>query len=353
MPLSLLSYDVSPLTPDLDVQITQELGLTDRQSFFLDNEQTSCPPPLPKWIDARKAEKWLKRASFLTQFYGRDKAVTNRISRLWNCCSDFFLYADKESGEIQARPSRCMDKLCPICAPVRSARMRSKIEYFISQMAHPRLWTFTLKNMPGSPREMKDRIIRCWQLLKRTKLFKGCCKGGVWVCEYTFNISTGTWHFHLHLALDALFMPWEAIRDEWNRITGDSFVVHFHKIQDKAVQASYIASYISEGAEIERMPPGKAFDYLLSMKGSRDWGTFGSAYSKYVPDVDVDQVPHEWEYLGRWSQRMLWVRNWATDKQAFAPYIKAILQCFLIEHDIGAMMDTDYRNLYTGRAAPG
>lgn len=309
-----------------------------RLSLLLDPIQTTSHISLPSFVKPHIREKYLNRVSFLGRFYKRDKWLDKRLERVASCCNDFFIYLDPSEARYHARPARCFDKLCPICHGARSARLRARFEFHARRMKNPRLWTLTLKNYSGDPRPMRDRLIKSFQSLRRTAAFKSNCKGGLWVVEYTYNKTSGTWHFHLHLILDALFMPWESIRDAWKRITKDSFVVHFRKMKNPKAAAAYVAAYVNAIPTLEHLPDKMAYAYLLSMKGARDFGTWGTAYARNLPDLAEDRIPSDWLYVGRWSRRFFWGTPYLEKPHNLDAIERAIVALLCDEHDIGAMM---------------
>jgi hypothetical protein len=57
---------------------------------------------------------------------------------------------------------------------------------------------------------------------------------------------TGLWHVHLHCLLDGSYIDGEAIKAEWWRITGDSFVKDIRRCHDAEHAAHYIIKYITK-----------------------------------------------------------------------------------------------------------
>jgi len=137
--------------------------------------------------------------------------------------------------------------LCPFCAMRRSgkfvAKNLPKVEQVISENRAriPALVTFTVKNGPVLL-ERFNHLRRAHKRLSRRRLDARAGKtstewlkvaGGITSYEFTKK-DEGDWHPHIHaLVMLDDFIDQAKLSQEWEEITGDSFIVDIRRIKGK------------------------------------------------------------------------------------------------------------------------
>lgn len=138
--------------------------------------------------------------------------------------------------------------LCPFCAMRRSgkfvAKNLPKVEQVINENRSliPALVTFTVKNGPNL-QERFNHLRRAHRALNqaRRNAFKGQkhtewskVAGGITSYEFTKK-DEGDWHPHIHaLVMLDDFIDQKALSQEWEEITGDSFILDIRRIRGNA-----------------------------------------------------------------------------------------------------------------------
>lgn len=77
------------------------------------------------------------------------------------------------------------------------------------------------------------------------------------------------WHAHLHVLLEAKYVPWERLRTHWEAVSGGSGV-HIKRIPPSAI-IRYVTKYVTKSD----MPPGDQLAASAALKGVRLFQPFG------------------------------------------------------------------------------
>lgn len=189
--------------------------------------------------------------------------------------------------------------LCPMCAIFRGARtLRNYLERFqVLQGENPQLRaylvTFTVKNGPDLS-ERFDHLAECLRRLhtRRRKYLSGKSKrapyteatkalGAVWSFEVTNN--GNGWHPHCHSIWLCESRPdVNQLQSEWQRITGDSFIVDVRKMYGEPVKSfAEVFKYSLKFSTLDLDSNLHAYEVLCPTKpgrgrvGKRLLGSFG------------------------------------------------------------------------------
>lgn len=101
-------------------------------------------------------------------------------------------------------------------------------------------------------------------------------RGGVYFLEITRNAKTKRWHPHLHVVWDGAYIPQPVVRQFWQEITGDSYIVDLRLLHDANSALGYIAKYVGKPLPKSVYADQEAVvEYLEAIKGRRVFGTFG------------------------------------------------------------------------------
>lgn len=199
--------------------------------------------------------------------------------------------------------------LCPLCAIRRGAKsLKAYLDRFEVIRAEnpslrPFLVTFTVKNGPDLAERFQHLQDSTKRLHKhrRDYLSKGRgwteaakAAGAVWSYEVT-NIGNG-WHPHAHAIWLCEDEPdQQRLRDEWEAITGDSFMVDVRPIgqEDPAEGFSEVFKYAVKFAGLDLEHNVEAWAVL---SGRRLLGSFGAFRGVEVPpeltDEPLDGLPY-------------------------------------------------------------
>lgn len=273
----------------------------------LGDESGNFPTRLERYGKARSRARQM--LAHLGEALPADQGQAERFSksrvRLAGCGEYLCFHHYYTVGKVRlTMASFCKQHLlCPLCAIRRGAKSlkayldRFEVIHAAQPALRPFLVTFTVKNGPELA-ERFDHLHASLQNLHRRRrqwFTKGRgwteaarAAGAVWSYEVT-NIGNG-WHPHAH----AVWLCEEApdqqqLRREWERITGDSFMVDVRPIAqaDPAEGFAEVFKYAVKFAGLELADNVEAWDTL---RGRRLLGSFGVFRGVEVPDELTDEA---------------------------------------------------------------
>jgi len=88
--------------------------------------------------------------------------------------------------------------------------------------------TFTVKNVEHLSDQAVRRPRKLVTKLTRRAYYKKQVRGGLQTIEVT---NTGKWwHPHMHVLMDADYMPKAKLQRDWRELAGDSFIVDIRQV---------------------------------------------------------------------------------------------------------------------------
>jgi hypothetical protein len=189
--------------------------------------------------------------------------IHDYIRVICSCCGDRFDV-----------PLYCGNRFCPVCCFSRSIRIRNRISWLCSNIELKRSEsvkhiTFTIPNQVDLAKMIKH-LVKSFRKLRHTDLWKKHVSGGAFVVEVTGK--PGDWHGHIHSVVQCSYVPWEKLRDSWEKISGGKGV-WISRIPIKAA-VLYLSKYLSKSSVAE----SDMFEVSQSLKGMRFFQPFGSWY---------------------------------------------------------------------------
>ncbi len=170
------------------------------------------------------------------------------IGAIGECCKHHRgqMHTHKECDARVWNKVRCKRRFCPDCARIWSARARSVLLEVARDWRFPSMITLTCRNLPaGDLLRMRTRLDLAFALLRKRSVWKTGhrSKRDLWAYEgvdkrdpdvvkadmelhhgvkaaikssgLTFNSKSKTWHYHLHVAVDCLWMDRVALEHQW------------------------------------------------------------------------------------------------------------------------------------------
>jgi len=129
-------------------------------------------------------------------------------------------------------------------------------------------------------------------------------KGSVRAYEVT-RAKNGEWHPHMHvLALVDEWIDQEKFSEEWNRFTGDSFIVGVRKCTDGIMPA--LLETVKYSAKFSDLKPADILHVHQTLQGKRLVDPSGILRGVNVGDLDEDSLeglsgPYR-DYIARWLE---------------------------------------------------
>lgn len=196
---------------------------------------------------------------------------------------------DDESSATEWRivTDRCHDRLCTVCAAARAWDIRLALYDQLKDKAHS-FATLTLKTSPGEAlKACIDRLYKAFRALRQSPLWVRCVVGGAAFMEVTRGKNGDHWHTHLHLILDATFMPKKELSWAWHAASEGSYIVDIERCGGSAA-ANYVTKYVTKAANGHILRTPELLDeFILAIKGRRTCTTFGDWYGKATLEDDT------------------------------------------------------------------
>jgi len=203
---------------------------------------------------------------------------TARLDRFSNCGRDAWVVQHpNRPRDFRVMANYCRDRYCVPCAAMRGRLLASNLLDAIGDRPI-RMITLTLRSEAGDPlKPLLDRLYQSFARLRRTAFWGEHVTGGAALLEIKFIGRTRRWHPHLHILANGKFVPRGRLAGEWQRITGDSYIVDVRPVRDRGHAAHYLTKYVSKPADPSA---SRSHDLLLELvracHGRRLCSTFGN-----------------------------------------------------------------------------
>lgn len=269
-----------------------------------------------------------------------DRRLYNASMRLAACGTGARFAMDVQRKKVSPFLHRCRHPMCPFCARTRSLHVADQIKALTDHFPRPRHMVLTVKSRRG-PLIGQLRDLRTWfGKLRRSRLWKGAVKGGVYTVEVTINEDTGLWHPHLHILFDGSYIPVRALQKVWHEITGGSEIVWLEEVYNRDGAANELAKYIGKPQRVEAWTLEQIKEYAIAIHGGRMVQTFGNCHGKKVEDEDPEERIPEGAYRVSLSRLMYLAKRGFNTPQTMVLYIAARFK-FLAPyiHNEMAMLD--------------
>lgn len=211
-------------------------------------------------------------------------------------------------GWTETYPLSCGDRLCPICSRRGYARSLNAVMNALQakgiRIAYPKFMTLTI--IAGDDLAQQYRDVRgAWNHLRRQTWFKKACAGGFFVPETTLGPSG--WHVHLHILMEAHYLPREKIQAEWLKLTG-AWNVDIRALYGGTKKAvMYVLKYMLSPPVLDGVSAG---EFRNVMHGKRMLTGFGKFYDvantkKYQGTPDCPRCGSELIIIERTERSVL------------------------------------------------
>jgi hypothetical protein len=249
--------------------------------------------------------------------------MTTTAEAFHDCGEAFIAMMCDECGELNTFDVSCQSKICHKCSGTKAYRTMRRYSRLIDVYENPLRLDLTIENADelrvDDLRELRDKFYNVRDRLesmsyaekrgvvmaadipeqKRARYLSSMAQhrgsmeieGGVYAFETKYTGSSG-WNHHIHMVVDAPYIPQPLLSELWRQETG-SPVVYIKAVTDKKHLENslrYILKYMSKPPSIEAEERfdvlDKAVDYVERLKGFRRWGTFGRMYDVSPEDMN-------------------------------------------------------------------
>lgn len=202
--------------------------------------------------------------------------VDSRVSdSLAKCGKDEWYRTCRNCRTVKAFSYRCSLKFCPKCNWRISRERANVVKHWSLLVKQPKHVVLTRRNSSMISRDLLRHTMKGFAKLRRQKEWKAAT-GGCVSMEVT-NESRG-WHVHLHVLVDARWLPAGILAKRWGALMGQDFAIV--KIQD-CRQFQYlneVTKYVVKASEMSKWPGEEIAAFIGSVRGVRMFAPFGSLY---------------------------------------------------------------------------
>lgn len=156
-----------------------------------------------------------------------------------------FLYCTG-CGHRVSVPIYCGNRFCPICSTPRRRRSARRLNALIKKIrprkpACLKMLTLTIPNTLDVGVGAQT-IVQAFRRLRQRAYWRSHALGGAYVIEITGK--PGSWHVHLHIALEAKFMSWRKLLQMWKAVSPGQGV-YIQNIQSGPL-THYLTKYMTK-----------------------------------------------------------------------------------------------------------
>lgn len=260
----------------------------------------------------------------------------HKLAALYHCGTELSLKEYANGTGIVSGQNCRQHTLCPLCAIVRAAKYwrayREKYLYLLSQCEDLTAYylVLTVKNEDSLPERFNHLEVALRKLIKRrcdaisavngnkrnlcylNSSFAGTV-AGAYSIEIKRGANSGAWHPHANVLLihEATIkqpaLKIDGIKEEWNRLTGDSYICSLQKITTKEAGFREVFKY---ALKFSAMSPADTWLAFTTLYKRRLFGSFGAFRGLQVDDtkVDLSDVPYI-EYLCKYANKNYQLTN--------------------------------------------
>lgn len=287
--------------------VSQELPIdmgnppADEVFTYLEPEETTSPSQDPEAFFHQKQacsdfrhSFWKQKRAAVERCLQQASIPAARRQRFSECGTSAWVLRSKQAPDkYRIRTNRCRDRFCDACSREKQSTICLNLRARLPAGTH-RLVTFTLRSKPEPLTATIKRLYRSFALIRRKPVWSLNVTGGISFMEITRNPTTELFHVHLHVLVGGSFIPLKPLREEWKRITTDSFIIDVRHVGDGHSAAAYVAKYASKAiSSTVWTVPEKLSEAMHSLAGRRTFNTFGTWTKLGLSKPPADD--QEWE----------------------------------------------------------
>ena len=199
------------------------------------------------------------------------------LSRFRTCRSEVWLLCSHERpGVYRFAAACCHSKWCVPCARTRAYRLAANLNAALDTL-RCRFLTLTLRSTDQPLTVLLDFLLKSFRTLRATPLWKERVAGGAAFIEITRGKNLDHWHVHLHALLVGKFLDKAALKAEWLRITGDSYIVKIRRPTTHEEVTRYVTKYVTKPLDHSAaLVPVNLAEAITALRGRRTVITFGT-----------------------------------------------------------------------------
>jgi len=159
--------------------------------------------------------------------------------------------------------------------------------------------TFTLKHSTAPLSDQIDRMYASFKTLRQSDLWQHAKPRGYCVLEICRSEDGLLWHPHLHLLANTPYILDDALKAEWLKITGDSYIVDIRRVNSKARDRhrDYLCGYLTKPATTDILMDDSILTEWIDALLHRHV-LIGFGRPRLAPKPPPPEDPQDWTLIG-------------------------------------------------------
>lgn len=207
----------------------------------------------------------------------REYGETDLARDLKRCGVSKQLWVCGDCGDTSYVDYSCRKRICALCAWKQAKERATQVEQLFKTMSKPKWLTLTMERANDLGSGVR-KIRQAFSKWRRLKSIKKRIRGGIYQIEC--KPKADGWHVHLHVLIDAEFIPKPIIWRTWAYSLNQKIAsVDIQGNLSGSKVAHYICKYATKPHEISAENADAALDYLDTLTNQRLFGTFGNCHN--------------------------------------------------------------------------
>jgi len=157
---------------------------------------------------------------------------------------------DGDDMSVHIRSNGCHERWCPVCAEGKAAYVGHSCREFFEGQTEARSLVLTFKHSDDPLEDQLKRASKLRAALCRTKLWRKHVTGSVFFLQIKPKDGGREWHVHYHILVTGSYIPQKGLSKKWQKITGDSKVVHVQEVKNLDKALSDVVRYVGRPANL-------------------------------------------------------------------------------------------------------
>jgi hypothetical protein len=226
-----------------------------------------------------QAQIWSSQTVFKFSIAAKLRSIGERslADDLENCHSIVTYAKCNGCHSVSKFLNRCDRFYCPECQPKLSRERKESVEWWTREIGQPKHVVLTVRNVGRLTKKFVKSVKKMFGRLRRSQFARNW-NGGFYSLEVT-NEGKG-WHLHIHALIDAKYIDARELSIAWAKATRKlGYIVKVKDCRQKTYLQE-VTKYAVKGSQLSSWSPAEIKMFIDAFSGVRQFGVFGSLYSK-------------------------------------------------------------------------
>lgn len=198
----------------------------------------------------------------------RTKYHAHLASKVLNCHKKFRHNRCENNHSWAKADNSCCVRLCPHCAHRKVRLVSGRVRNFVVGKQNLKYVVFAERNSTNLLEGIRS-LYASWDRLRRSVFWKSRVSGSIAVLEVTYSKKHKSWHPHLNVLFEGEYIPFEALRQRWEKATkGAGRTAHIQKADESTILE--LIKYTLKIAEHKDSSEGRVLQLLFEQPETLD-----------------------------------------------------------------------------------